>query len=90
MQSCHILDLVVEPSLFETIFNFLDIFSVSRLKSGVERHGGADWHLQENVSENQEKWCGKDLTQEESSKLFKKQISEYHIRKITFFGVGIT
>ena len=58
MQSCHILDLVVEPTLFEekNQFSGHSLHIQARvLLPGVERHGGADWHLQENVSENQQK-----------------------------------
>jgi hypothetical protein len=33
LQPCYLLDLMVEPSLFETIFSYLDVRSISRLET---------------------------------------------------------
>ena len=83
MQSCHILDLVVETTLFETIFNFLDILSISRLESCCPelRDMVVQTRIYRKMFQKISRNSGdEDLTQEESSKHFKKQLSDYYIR----------
>jgi hypothetical protein len=95
-QPCHILDLTVEPSMFLIVFDYLDVRSISRLESccwqlqdmvvetriykrkwrGASERAG-DGLLDRRSLED----VGKDeLSQMESSRHFKKKLSEYYIR----------
>ena len=91
-QHCHILDLTVEPSLFLIVFDYLDVRSISRLETccsqlqdmvvetsiykrkwrGVSEKAGARRSLED--------VCTDELSQMESSRHFKKKLSEYYLR----------
>ena len=95
-QHCHILDLTVEPSLFLIVFDYLDVRSISRLETccsqlqdmvvetsiykrkwrGVSESSGEGVLERKRLED-----IGKDVhSKMESSKHFKKKLSEYYLR----------